>query len=146
MKKCLLWLYFILIASGVAIAAAYEPIMSVITDKPVEKEILFSLYKGSNYTSKAYKESYAEIYITIEKVRSTTHSVVWDTTLDAMLLSKYPSLKKPMSKRIIIPNVIENKEHLEMNYLLTYQSKGSTLKIQSSNFIFNGMDTLAIQL
>lgn len=145
MNRCLLWLFFVLLASGVGIAAAYEP-MSFIKDKPVEKEIFFSLYKGGNYTSKAYKESSAKIYIAVEKVRRTTHSVVWDTTLDAMLLRKYPSLKKPMSKRIVIPNVIENKEHLVMNYLITYQSDGSTLKIQSSNFIFNGMDTLAIQL
>ncbi len=144
MKRCLLWLFFILIASGVGIAAAYEPIMSVIRDKPVEKEILFSLYKESNYTSKAYKGCSAEIYIAVEKVRSTTHSVVWDTTLDAMLLSKYPSLKKAMLKKVTIPNVIENKEHLEMSYLLTYNSKGSTLKIQGTKFI--GKDTVAIKL
>ena len=146
MKRCLLWLFFILIASSVGIAAAIDPIMNVMRDKPVEKEIAFSLYKGSSYASKAYKGSSAEIYIAVEKVRSTTRSVVWDTTLDAMLLSKYPSLKKAMSKKIIIPNVIENKEHLEMTYLLTYNSKGSILKMQSSHLIFNGKDTLAIKL
>jgi hypothetical protein len=145
MKRCLLWLFFILLASGAGIAA-YEPIMSGIRDKPVEKTILFSLYRGSNYSSKVYRGSSAEIYIAVEKVRSTTRTVVWDTTVDAMLLSKYPSAKKAMSKKITIPNVIENKEHLEMNYVLTYNSNGSILKMQSSNFIFNGTDTLAIML
>ncbi len=145
MKRCLLWLFFILIVSGAGIAA-YEPITGFLTDKPIEKEILISLYKGSSYTSKAYNGSSAEIYIAIEKVRNTTRSVVWDTTLDAMLLREYPLLKKAMSKKIIIPNVIENKEHLQINYLVTYKSKGSTLKMRGSNAIFNGTDTIAIRL
>ena len=146
MKKCLLWVFFVLIVSGVGVAAAYEPIMSVLRDKPIEKEISFSLYKGSSYASKAYKGSSVEIYIAVEKVTHTTRSLVWDTTLDDKLLSKYPSLRKAISKKVIIPHVIENKEHLEMNYLLTYTSNGSTLKMQSTNFIFNGKDTLAIKL
>ena len=145
MKKCFLWVFFILIASGVGIAA-YEPIMGVLRDKPVEKTILFSLYKGSNYSSKVYRGSSAEIYIAVEKVRNSTRTVIWDTTVDAMLLRKYPSAKKAMSKKITIPNVIENKEHVELNYILTYDSNGSILKMHSSNFIFNGTDTLAIML
>jgi hypothetical protein len=145
MKKNLLWLVFILIASGVAVAA-YEPIMGAIKDKPVGKTISFSLYKGSKYASKVYKGSSAEIYITIEKVRNTTRTVVWDTTLDAKLLSKYPSVKKALSRKVTIPDVIENKEHLEMHYVLTYNSNGSVLKMQSSRFILDGTDTLAIRL
>jgi hypothetical protein len=140
-----LWLFLILTASGAGIAA-YEPIMSVIREIPVEKTISFSLYKGSNYASKVYRSSSAEIYIRVEKVRNTTRTIVWDTTLNAMLLSKYPSLKKAMSKKITIPNVIEKKEHLEMNYILTYNSNGSILKMQSKNFMFNSTDTLAIML
>ena len=146
MKKCLfLWLVFILIASAAAIAA-YEPIMSVLRDKPVEKTILFSLYKAGNYSSRVYKGSSAEIYIAVEKVRSTTRTVVWDTTLDARLLRNYPSAKNAMSKKIIIPDVIENKERLEMHYILTYNSKGSILKMQSDDFIFSSTDTLKIML
>ena len=145
MKKCVLWLFFILIVSGVGIAA-YEPITSFKRDKPIEKEVLISLYKGVSYTSKAYNESSAEIYMSIEKVGSTTRSVVWDTTFNAMLLRKYPSIKKAISKKIIVPNVSEKKEHLEMNYLLTYTSKGSTIKIQGSNTVVNVKDTIAIKL
>ena len=141
----MLWCVFILVASGAGIAA-YEPIMNVIRDKPVEKTILFSLNKGSNYSSKVYRGSSAEIYIAIEKVGGTTRTIVWDTTLDAKLLSKYPSSKKALSQKITIPGVIEDKEHLEMNYILTYNSNGSVLKLQSPRFISNGNDTLAITL
>ena len=146
MRKCfLLWCVFILIASGAGIAA-YEPIMNVIRDKPVDKTILFSLNKGSNYSSKVYRGSSAEIYIAVEKVGGTTRTIVWDTTLDAKLLSKYPSSKKALSQKITVPGVIEDKEHLEMNYILTYNSNGSVLKLQSPRFISNGNDTLAITL
>jgi hypothetical protein len=145
MKRCLLWLFFILIVSGAGIAA-YEPITSFKRDKPIEKEVSISLYKVGSYTSKAYNESSAEVYVSIEKVGSTTRSVVWDTTFDAMLLRKYPSIKKAMSKKIIVPDVREKKEHLEMNYLLTYNSKGSALRIQGRNTVVNVKDTIAIKL
>lgn len=145
MKRHLLWLFFILVASGVAIAA-YEPIIRSMREKPVDKTISFTLYKGSNYASKIYRGSSAEISITVEKVRNTRRTVVWDTTFDAKLLSKYPSLKKAMSQNITIPDVIENKEHLELNYVLTYNSNGSILKVQSGSFIFDHSDTLAITL
>ena len=145
MKKKLLWVVFILLASGATIAA-YKPIIRCLEDKPVEKAISFSLYKSSNYASKAYKGSCAEIYITIEKVRDADRTIVWDTTLDAKLLSKYPSSKKALAQKITIPGVVEDKEHLEMNYILTYNSNGSVLKLHSPGFISNGNDTLAITL
>ena len=145
MRKNMLWLIFILLASGGTIAA-YKPIMRCIQEKPVEKTISFSLYKSSNYTSRAYKGSCAEIYITVEKVRSAMRTIVWDTALDAKLLSKYPSAGKAFSQKITIPDVIESKEHLEMNYLLIYNSNGSVLKLQSRNFISDGSDTVAIKL
>ena len=146
MKKNLLWLVFILIASGVTVAAGYKPVMREIKSKPVEKTVSFLLYKESNYTSKAYKGSCAEVYVSIEKVRNTTHTIVWDTTFDAKQLNKYPSAKKALSKNVTIPHVIAFKEHLEINYLLTYKSKGSVLKMQSTNFNSTGMDTLVIRI
>ena len=133
-------------ASGVTIAAGYRPIMREINSKPVAKNVSFLLYKGSNYSSKVYKGSSAQVYVSVEKVRNTARTIVWDTTFDSKQLNKYPSAKKSLSQKVTIPNVIESKEHLEINYLLTYKSKGSVLNIQSRNFNSNGMDTLIIRL
>ena len=146
MKKNLLWIVFILMALGVIVAASYKPVMREIKSKPVEKTISFLLYKGSNYNSKVYKGSSAQVHISVEKVRNTTRTIVWDTTFDAKLLNKYPSLKKALSQKVTIQNVIESKDHLEINYLLTYESNGSVLKMQSTNFNSPGMDTLVIRL
>ena len=145
MRK-LLWLVFILIVSGVTLAAGYKPLMREIKSKPVEKTVSFLLYKGSNYNSRVYKGSCAQVYVFIEKVRNSTRTIVWDTTFDSKLLYKYPSVKKALSQNVTIQNVIESKEHLEINYLLTFKSKGSVLKMQSTNLNSTGMDTLVISL
>ena len=145
MRNKLLWLSFIFIASGAAVAA-YHPLMRHLNETPVTNSISFSLYKGSNYSSKVYRSSSAEIYITVEKVRNTARTIVWDTTLDAKLLRKYPPLEKAFSKTIIIPGIFESKEHVEMNYVLTYSSSGHILTIPSERFILNSKDTVAIRL
>ena len=145
MKKNLLWLALVLFVSGIVIAS-YKPIKDKLTEIPVERTISFELYKGSNYASKAYKCSSAEIYITVEKVRNATRTKVWDTTLDAKLLDEYPFAGKAPTQKVTIQNLIENKEHLEMNYVLKYNSNGSVLQIQSRSFILDGLDTLAISL
>src|SRR4030095_16389122 len=126
MKKILLWLTLILFVSGIVIAS-YEPIKDALKEIPVERTISFQLYKGSNYTAKVYNCSSAEIYIAVDKVRNTTRTRVWDTTLNAKMLNKYPSDKKALVQILTIQSVIVNKEHLEMNYVLKYNSNGSIL-------------------
>jgi Mor family transcriptional regulator len=75
MKRNLLWAAFILTASGVGFAA-YLPGIKKTKEIPVAKTISFSLYKGSNYNSKAYKESSVQIDIIIEKVNEESRTKV----------------------------------------------------------------------
>jgi hypothetical protein len=145
MKKKLLWLTFILITSGVVIAS-YKPVMDKIMEVPISRTISFSLYKGSNYTSQIYKSSSATINITIWKIRTASQDLVWDTTIDAKQLSKYPLFKKAISKTVTIPNIYKSKDHLEINYVLTYNSNGSILTIPSDGYFLDNTDTLAIRL
>lgn len=145
MKKKLLWLIFILITSGVVIAS-YEPVMDKIMEVPISRTISFSLYKGSNYTSQIYKSSSATINITIWKIRNASQDLVWDTTIDAKQLSKYPLFKKAISKTVTIPHIYKSKDHLEINYVLTYNSNGSILTIPSDGYFLDNTDTLAIRL
>ena len=145
MKKNLLWLTFILITSGVVVAS-YKPFMNRITEVPISRTISFSLYKGSNYTSQIYNSSSATIYITIWKIRNASQDLVWDTTIDAKLLSKYPLLEKAVSKTVTIPHIYKSKDHLEINYVLTYNSNGSILTVPSDGYFLDNTDTLAIRL
>jgi len=145
MKKKLLWLTLILITSG-AVIASYKPVMNKIMEVPISRTISFSLYKENNYSSEIYRSSSATIYITIWKIRNTSQDLVWDTTIEAKLLSKCPLFKKAISKTVIIPNIYKSKDHLEINYVLTYCSNGSMLKIPNDGYFLDNADTLAIKL
>jgi hypothetical protein len=134
MKKKLLWLGVILMISGVGFAA-FLPLFKKAKEIPVTKTVSFSLYKGSNYNSKAYKESSAQIDIIIEKVSTENRTKIWDTTVDAKLLSKYPLFKKAISKTVIIPGIYESREHLEISYILIYNSNGSILTMPGEKHI-----------
>ena len=120
--------------------------MDKIVEVPISRTISFSLYKGSNYTSQIYKSSSATINIAIWKIRNASQDLVWDTTIDAKQLSKYPLFKKAISKTVTIPHIYKRKDHLEINYVLTYNSKGSILKIPSEGYFLDNTDTLAIKL
>lgn len=134
MKKRLLWLVFILMVSGVSLAAFF-PAFKQIKKIPVSKTVSFSLYKGSNYNSKVYKQSSVQIDIIIEKVSDEHRTKIWDTTVDAKLLSKYPLLKKAISKTVIVPEIYEGREHLEISYNLIYNSNGSILTLPRERYI-----------
>ena len=133
-KRSLLWIALILIASGVSFAALL-PMVKQVKEIPVSKTVSFSLYKGSNYNSKAYKESLAQIDIVIEKVNEECRTEIWDTTLATKLLSKYPLFEKAISKTVIIPEMYESKDHLEISYNLIYNSNGSVLTMPGERYI-----------
>jgi hypothetical protein len=115
--------------------AAYimsNPIKDLITPaKPVEKNISFALYKGSEYTSDVYNSTSATVHITIEKVSAKGRSIVWEKTFDAQMLKQYPSMQEAIAQTVKIPNVFDAKEHLEVAYTLIYNSNGSELQMQN---------------
>ena len=143
MKKHLLWLSVVVV---VAIAAMSKQVKDVITPaKPVEKSVSFALYKEGNYASDAYNGTSAMVHITIEKVNGKCRTAVWEKTFDAQMLKQYPSLQEAMAQTVKVPNVFDAKEHLEVSYTLTYNSKGSELQMQNGIVVKgNGTDKVYI--
>ncbi|CAN5577519.1 hypothetical protein BH10BAC2_BH10BAC2_10420 [soil metagenome] len=128
-----------LIAAGVALGlVAYKPIKQVFTEKPVEKSIAFSVYRANNYTSDAYNQTSAQVHIIVEKVSKHNRTIVWEKTLDAQLLKQYPTADKALSQKITIPGILDKKEHLEVKYVLIYDSKGSQLEMQDGTVFSTG--------
>lgn len=128
MKKHLLWIPVLLIAAA---AAMHTQVSAVINPaEPVEKNISFAVYKGSNYSSDVYKHTSAQVHITVEKVSCDKRTIVWEQTLDARQLNQYPSVQEALKQTVKIPNVLNNKERIEVSYTLTYDSQGSTLQMQ----------------
>ena len=51
-----------------------------------------------------------------------------------------------MRKCLTIGGILERREHLEVNYILTYNTKGSQFQLQSEEFIANANDTVKISI
>src|ERR1051326_5627717 len=143
MKKYRLWLPVVWLVFGAAIyttskgSAANEKQDTTVT----KKNISFAVYKGDNYISDVYNNTSAKLHITIEKVKGTSRTILWDKTFDAMQLKQYPSLEHALTQQVSVPNVLSSKEHIEITYTLTYNSNGSELQMQNGTIIPNNANS-----
>ena len=119
-------------------AIAYKPVSQALTDTPVEKSIDFSVYSVNNYNSAAYNHTSAQVHIIVEKVSKHSRTIVWEKTMDTRLLKQYPTADKAISQKIIVPGIFDKKEHLEVKYILIYDSKGSQLEMQDGTVVSTG--------
>ena len=94
--------------------------------------------------AKVYDCTYAEIHIDLEKVNGKNRTPVWDTTFNSKLLKQYPSVEKALSRKITIEDLADKKEHLEINYLIRYNSNGSILQMQSGSVVADSSGKLSI--
>jgi hypothetical protein len=102
------------------------------------KDISFAVYKSYSYKSKAYKNSSAQVHIVIEKINTYgQQTIVWEKTMDAKSLSKYPTAENALKQNVTVHNVNKKKEYLVVNYTLVYNSNGSELKMQDTTIIKN---------
>src|SRR5689334_6687109 len=134
MKTYLLWLPLVWFGFGAAIYTTTKGTTS--TEKTVNKNISFAVYKGNNYASEVYNNTSATLHITITKVRGNKRAVVWNKTFDARLLNQYPSLENALTQQVTVPNVLDKKEYLEVTYILTYNSNGSGLQMQNGTVVY----------
>ncbi len=144
MKKYSKWL--MVAVSVIVMAFAYKPIKSAIEGNPVDKRISFVIYKGNNYTSKAYDKTSAQVHINVEKVSHGKCITVWDTTFDAKLLKQYPSIENAFLKEIIVPHVIDKRDRLEISCILTYKSSGGQLQMQYGAVVMDESGKLDIPI
>ena len=137
MKKHLLWFTVVLVAAALAIfhtqVAAW-----IAPEKPVSKSISLEVYKADDYSSAIYNDASAKLQVTVTKVSGKNRTIVWDKTFDALQLRQYPSLKNAISQKVVIGNVFDSKEHLEVIYTLTYNSKGNVLEMQNGVLVSKG--------
>jgi len=134
MNKYLAWLPAFIIL-GVVI---YKPVKEATTAKPASKNISFSVYKSSSYTSVVYNNTFAQVNIIVEKVNTRgQRTTVLDKKFEQKYLSQYPSVENALKQNITIHNLNYENECLVVCYIVTYNSKGSELQIQGSTIIKN---------
>ena len=139
MKKHLLWLSVVIV---VVFTSFQQQVREVINpEKPVTKDISLAVYAGSNYTSKIYDASVAQLHVTVYKVRGYNYSIVWEKTFDTMELKKIPGCANALSQQVRITNVFDKKEQLVVVYNLVYDSKGSRLETKYGEYVSRGNNT-----
>lgn len=126
--------------------AAYKPVKQAFTEKPVEKSIAFSVYRANNYNAEVYNQTSARVHVIVEKVSKHSRTIVWEKTMDARQLKQYPTADRPIVEKIIVPGIFDKKEHLEVRYVLTYDSRGSQLEMQNGTVVTSGTRSGAIDI
>ena len=101
------------------------------TEKPVSKSINLSIYRENNYSSAAYDSTMASVHITLYKVVGNEYTTVYEKTLSSMQLKQFPDMQNAMNSSLTIPNLLNSKEKLLINYAVTYNTQGSQLTLNN---------------
>jgi hypothetical protein len=136
-KQILLWLA---IGTAAVLLAAWSKqlIANINFEKPVCKSISLAVYTDNAYSSKIYNDASAKLQVAVVKVRGNQRSTVWQKEYDAKLLKEYPSLQNALAQKVTVNNVVDNKEHLEVIYTITYNAKGNKLQLQDGVVLAKG--------
>ena len=108
-------------------------------NKTMNKEITLSIAPENNYTSAAYTDARATVHVVVTKVRGNVETIVWDKVFDTIQLKNYPRLNQAFTEDVKIPGVIDNKEKVVVNYIITYDNNGSILKLASGEDVSKGV-------
>ena len=131
MNKYLAWLPAFMVVGAIM----YNPVKEAAEAKQINKNISFSVYKSSAYTSVVYNSTSARVYIIVEKVNTKgQHTIVWDKKLDPKYLSQYPSAANALKQKITIHNLNWKKEYIVVHYILTYNSKRERITNEGQHY------------
>src|SRR3954451_14853379 len=101
------------------------------TEKQVSKSINLSIYRENNYSSAAYDSTIASVHITLYKVVGNEYTTVYEKTLNSMQLKQFPNMQNAMNSSLTIPNLLNSKEKLLINYAVTYNTQGSEITLNN---------------
>ncbi len=143
MSKQLIWLSFAI----TTITAYYQPVNEAKITKTQNKSISFSIFKSISYNSEAYNSTSAQVQVVIEKVNMKgEHKTMWEKTYDAKKISEYPNEENALFGKIEVYNLKNDKEYLEVRYILTYNSKGNELQIQGGDTVHEKIKKIEISI
>ena len=144
MNKALIWLPALL---TIGVTSLYRPVKEASKQKIEDRAVSLVIYKGADYTSPIYNNSTVEAQIIIEKVnRKGQRFIMWGKTISSETLSEYPTLDDAQAQNITVRNVNMKNEHLEVTYILTYDSKGSELQMQGGDVVTEANNSVHIKI
>ena len=111
---------------------------------PVSKTVRFSVYSAIDYSSPLYKQSKAQVLLSLWKYKSGKQELVWTGIIDQGNLKNYPGEENALFREVTIRNVRERSETLVAGYKIVYNSKGSELSYDRGYKVPDGDKTRTI--
>lgn len=107
-------------------------------EKAISKKISVSIARDTNYTGNAYDMSKASVHVIIFKVKDHKQVVLWDKSYDTIPLKSYPTLGNALHSDVTVSNILDRKEKLYVTYIITYNTKGSIMRIENGTALLKG--------
>lgn len=101
----------------------------------VQKEINLAMFTSNNYSSAAYNNSKASVEVIVSKVNDNKVTVLNRKTFDTRNLKQYPSVENSINNQVKINGNLKSSDMLMVTYTITYDTDGSVLKMQNSEYI-----------
>lgn len=131
--------YFLLLGPILFSIALQGNVTDIIKpETPVSKTVRFSIFAAIDYTSPLYKQSKAQVLLSVWKYKSGVPQLVWSQTIDEGQLKNYPGEAEALFREVNIANVREKSERLVAGYKIIYNSKGSELSYDKGFLIPSG--------
>jgi len=109
-------------------------------EAPVSKTVRFSIFSAIDYKSPSYKNSKAQVLLSIWKYKNGNPELVWSQIVNEGGLKNYPAEENALFREININNVKERSERLVAGYKIIYNTKGSELSYEKGYLVPEGQE------
>lgn len=110
----------------------------IIPEETTTKNVLLHVSAGDVYHAKVYDASAAQLHLTVIKIKGKQIRVIMENDYPELKLNQFPDLSQSFNQKIQIADVTDSKEQIVINYVVTYTTKGSVLKIENNKFLAKG--------
>lgn len=136
MKKIVLE---ILLGLGLSSAVFHTQLTNLFTtEKPVNKEINFSIARDSSYDGNVYDMMLATVQVIVFKVDNHKQTILWNKVYDTMQVKRFPTMGNALHQTVKVHNMLDRKEQLFVTYIITYNTKGSVMKVENGTSVMKG--------
>jgi hypothetical protein len=146
MKK-VISILVIFLCSG-AMGLYGKKISHLIAEKPETKTVRFSVFAGTDYSKSLYKNSNAQVVLTIYRYSNDKREVVWEGVIDKGSIKNYPVEDNSIVREVSVYNVYERNETIAAIYKVVYDYKGYKMSYEEGIPLTHGSaaDSLKIRI
>jgi hypothetical protein len=135
MKKLL---FTVILSLAVVTASFYAQVKYLIhPEKRVTKNIQLRIASNNKYNAQLYSGCEATLACTIVKMNGKLADTVMQKQYPAISLKNLSSFAKTFRDEVSIPNIVQRKEKVIINYTIQYKSKESVMKVQYAKPVDN---------